>query len=1156
MTEQKPVAGRIALILVVIGLLAWAFLRERSPAKPWGMALGQDLRGGTTLRFHLDLEGARRAATVKAGEADEEVVGATLRLLETRINRYGLAEVNLTALGDARFEISVPAEVDAEAIQKVVEALGELQFRIEVRPFYEPFESRDGDRRTREQVWMGAKGAVPGPDGKPEEFGADADGFRAFKEREVARFKEFRDRGERYEPLDPRYRLVPRQRDEHAAPPSTPADFVVLEEPANKAERLGGDILSAIRASADRGGNPAVTFDVKLEYQNVFSAWTGANVGLPMAIVLNGQFDSAPIIQSPLRDQVQVTLGGGFAMGEDADARYRELLDRQKHLIATLQSGSLQVTPRFEAKSRVGPTLAGEAVRRGLLSVALAFVLVLVYMAVFYRRAGLFADVALLLNLVLLVGAMAFLKGTLTLPGIAGIVLTLGMAVDANILIFERLREELKRGRSNAQAVSEGFDRAFTTIIDSNVTTLLTAAFLYAFGTGAIQGFAVTLFIGLVASMFTAVYVVRTCFELWLRNPAAKIRFLGEARVPSISWMGMRGKLIPISVALVAASALAFVASPDRKVYDIDFTGGMKLQARFNQRLGVDDVKRALDGGVQEVRVRREGAPVGSGEMKSVRVGPFGNAEVVAVRSEGRWVELRHPLLETGGPEPLTESEQLDAFRAYVEQVFGSKLLPPWVAKRPVVFTSTTDDDPFKEVSGGLRFTIAIEDPANALSPAALEAALARMPFFTVSTDGGRREAQPASNVRRVVKVLDAGRPEGGEARLFDVGWKATQLSDPSAPAEHDPATLQSDLREFLSGAGFRQALIDGGVPRRQADDVVLADPFPVNDLVGPGVARRMRNDALLALLVSLVGIILYVAFRFRSYAMGFAAVLCLAHDVLVALGAVVLVNHLGVVDARINLGLVAAFLTIVGFSVNDTVVTFDRIRELRGKAPNVTVKMIDDAVNQTLARTIRTSLTLFLTLVVLFAVNWGQRSLLEGFSFTMLAGTIAGVYSTVAVAAPLLLFLPWFWNRIRAWRPRGWTLTWPIVGRRGLALAGVALAVTVAVGLAKGSWFLGMFFGLILVPVGATLGLFAAWAVGFAVVALVLGIALVIPWTRRKDAEAAYQEARAQIAERERLAEAKAEAAAAKAAAARAAAEQRKAAERKQRGEAGEDDE
>ena len=286
-----------------------------------------------------------------------------------------------------------------------------------------------------------------------------------------------------------------------------------------------------------------------------------------------------------------------------------------------------------------------------------------------------------------------------------------------------------------------------------------------------------------------------------------------------------------------------------------------------------------------------------------------------------------------------------------------------------------------------------------------------------------------------------------------------------------------------------------------------------MSDLIGAGVAHRLRNDAMLALLLSFVAIIVYVAFRFRSYAMGFSAVLCLVHDVLIALGFVCLVDLLGIVDAKISLGLVAAFLTIVGYSVNDTVVTFDRIRELRGKAPKITTRMIEDAVNQTFSRTIRTTSTVLLTIVVLFALNLGQRSMLEGLSFTLLVGVTSGGYSTIGVASPLLLFLPWFWAKARPYRPRAWILGW-VARKNGLAALGaLALAATVAAYFASGGkLFLAIFYGLIAAPLAVTAGAWIAWFVLFSVGCFVVSSVVVIPWSFHEDPEGAADEAHREL--------------------------------------------
>ena len=1104
---KKSLWGRWVLIAIVVGCAMWAWAAHRTDARPWGMALGQDLRGGTTLRFSLDLEAARRVNKIPVEQSDASVVADTLKVIETRVNRFGLAELNLAQIGDDKFEISIPAEVDADSIKKVVQALGELEFRIEVLPAYDAFRGDRGERRERDQVWTGATG--PAVEGETAEtFEPNAAGFEKFKGREIERWKQARERGEAYVPLDARYRVVPRE----ASGRTASTDFAVVEEPSAAEQRMSGQILTNIRAGADSHGNPrgGVHFDVKGEYQNVFHAWTGANVGLPMAILLNGEFHSAPIINSPLKDSVIVSLGGGsFMASPEQDQR---LADEQKQLVAVLQSGALKVQPVVESENTVGATLAGQAVQRGLWSTLIAFALVLAFMLIYYLVAGAFADLALVLNLVLLIGAMAFLEATLTLPGIAGIVLTLGMAVDANILVFERIREEQARGRPVARAVAEGFDRAFTTIVDSNVTTLFTAAFLYAYGTGAIKGFAVTLALGLLASMFTAVFVTRTFFETWLASGrVSKVRMLGQARPPTIGWMRLRKVFIPVSVALMVLSFVAFVASKDETVYDIDFTGGMKVQARFSAPTTVDQVKDALDEGAKDVRIPKPDALPGSGETAVVRAGPYARAEAVSVGVGDLQVEVRHPLAVsgdvTGG---LSDRAQLDAFRAYLEETLRDRLMPPWVKERPTAYVKKGDDDPKKDFDGRLRFQIAVEDPQGALTTDVVRNTLTRMPYWSYEAGASRRIKLPSDRVTRTIEVVEttpaAAAGTKRSARSFELWWKS-DLAAASTPAETNPETLLADVREYMAGPSFDDALVAAGVPSDGARLVLLADPFPVNDLIGPGVAKRMRDDALVALLLSFVAIIVYVAFRFRSYAMGFAAVLCLVHDVTIALGAVVLADHLGFVDAKINMGLVAAFLTIVGYSVNDTVVTFDRLRELRGKSPKITSGMIDDAVNQTLARTIRTTLTVFLTLVVLFAVNLGQRSLLEGISYTLLAGTAVGVYSTIGIAAPLLLFLPWFWVKIRAYRPRLFVATWPARKPWGLVLAAAAVALTIAVWLTTGEFWLGVFWGLFLLPILATVGVLFAWAIAFGIFGFIAGLALVVPWSFQEDPERALEQ-------------------------------------------------
>ena len=1121
MVEAKSLWGRWALIGFVVGAAVLAFLSKRTPEKPWGVALGQDLRGGTTLRFALDIGQAQREGRVDPAASHESIVEQTIGVIDARINRFGLSEVSIVPIrGEDKFEISLPAEIDPESIKRVVSALGQLQFRIEVLPSYPEFTAKHaGTTRTRNQVWVGAKGTDA--EGAAVEYPATPQGFDDYKAREVELWKQAHAAAKAYEPQDPRWRVVPHEsRDKDGVrveyTPTKPSDFAVLEEPADKNHRFGGEILSSVGKTSDESGNPAVSFKVALDYQKGFGDWTGENVGLPMAIVLNEEVHTAPTIQQELTTDVQVTLGGGGGL----EAR-RNLEKEQAALIAILQSGSLRVKPAIEATSFVGATLAGEAQSRGVWSTGFAFLVVLLYMVLYYFRSGLIADVALLLNLVLLVGAMAFLDAVLTLPGIAGVVLTLGMAVDANILVYERIREEQQRGRSIQKAVSEGFDRAFTTIVDSHVTTFLTAIFLYIFGAGSIKGFAVTLGIGLIASMFTSVYVTRTIFEAWIRRGKVKhIAMLGTGKAPSIHWMRMRRYFIPASIVLTVAALLVFTLLPRSTIYDIDFTGGMKLQVRLSRPTTVEEVKRALDSGPRKVRVPKDPSRGETGLLEAT-TGPYPAAEVVQVGGEGTAVEVRNALRPAGeDPAALREREQVDALKAYAEQALQGRLVPTWVREAPAVYAKKGDADPHAKYDGRLHTKIALYDPRGALTAERLRDALVqRLPYAYYGAEGRTRELRDADTISRdieVVEVPDAADAAGGtgktHVKTFEIWWKADEKGANPVPVETEPARLESDLREFLSSAKFKDFLSRSGAVLGSAEAVGLADPFPGTDLIGEGAAKKLRNDALLALLASLGAIVIYVAFRFRSYAMGFSAVIILLHDVFVALLAVCIVDWMGILDARINLGLVAAFLTIVGYSVNEVVVTFDRIRELRGSAPKITARMIEDGINQTFSRTMRTTMTVILTVIVLFVMNLNQRSMLEGLSFTLLVGITSGRYSAVGVAGPLLLFLPWFWAKARPYAPKTSVLTWP-TRKNGMWILLALIAVGATLGFVAGHRaFLAVFYGLVVVPLAATLGLWLAWLVLFSVVCFVWSSVLLIPWSFHEDPEAAADAAHREL--------------------------------------------
>ena len=1054
--EQNNIAPRALMIVAITALLVWAYTSM-------GIKFGQDLKGGTTLRFSLDIDGAKRAGLVDDQMPNEEIVAQTLEIIGERIDKYGLAEIQLTQYGDNKFLVSLPADAGTQpdAVVKVISQLGDLKFRIEVLPD-STYKARatDGPEPARMGLWKGTD----------EEF-------NTFKNEEVKVWQTARDRGEMYSPTRGEYLLVKRakvigfDRKETVPDGSEVGHFAIVESNSGQVDFDGGILTNPSVGENPNTGEPVVLYEVKNEFQNDFGRWTGANVGLPMAIILNNQYHSAPTINERLTKNVQITLGRGGSR--------KAKRDEAKALATVLQTGSLKIQPVLEAKNVMGPSLAGKSRDRGIQAILAAFALVLIFMIVYYRASGMVANVALLLNLVLLVGFMAFFQAVLTLPGIAGIVLTVGMAVDANILINERIREERRGGRSLARAVAEGYDRALSAIIDANVTSLITAIFLYNFGSGAVKGFAVTLAIGLVVSMFTAIFVTRTIMD-WLMN-AGIIKELsthGSGEPPKVKWLGLRRIFGPLSVAGIVFGIVMFMSTDKYTLYDIDFTGGYRMQAAFVEKTTPDEVTELLsetkmDVDVEVTRFNDKGDRETS--KVTVPVGPYPDAQVLSAGEDGRAIEINVQRLFHGDSQD--EEAEAKAFREYMGRLLAERLMPDWQLKPIVRYNHVPKegdaaDDPLAAYGGGITGVIAFNDPDALLSPDTLKSILKDdLPFWT-QEDGRDRAFKPAERgLTREVEVRAYPTASAGIA-AYEF-WLSSKTASGATP-EANVSMMSQRMGEYLGGKGLKTRLgkdmPEGAEKQKKLERFGLSQPFPSEDAIGSTVAERLRDDAIVALFLSLVFIIFYIALRFRSRSMGFAAVLCLFHDVAITLGLVALANTLGIVDAKLNLAMVAAFLTLVGYSVNDTVVIFDRIRENRGKRPTIDAELINASINQTLARTIRTTATFLLVCFALFGFNYGQRNVLEGFSFLLILGSIIGTYSTIAISTPLLLYLPWLWERLKGFAPK---------------------TSMVTNCLSSSATFL-------LTPLAALAWL--AWGAVFAAVAFVIGLVLFVPWSLSSD--------------------------------------------------------
>jgi SecD/SecF fusion protein len=688
------------------------------------------------------------------------------------------------------------------------------------------------------------------------------------------------------------------------------------------------------------GPGYVVTFALRDARKSDFTAFTTKHVKRLMAIIIDRKLESAPVIQETLPGRGQISGGGmgGFSREEAMT------------LVTVLRSGSLDVEIVLQEEFAIGPSLGEAAIRRGMLATGIGMGAVVLFMLFTYLFPGLVAIFALLMNLLMIMGALAFFKAQLSLPGIAGVILTVGMAVDANILVFERIREERRLGKTLIQAVKAGYDRAFVTIVDANVTTLFTAVVLYFFTTGQVRGFALTLVFGILASMFTALFVTKTIFA-WMidRGWVTEMRMPDIFGVPGLSYMKIRLPTIAISLVLVAAGVLAF-AETGREKYDIEFLGGQRVVAQVKTPLNIADVKD---------RVFRQ----------------YPDAQVISIKSDKAQQEALDLSLQSTSFQITiaaadTEEERAQVL-AFLETEFAEDL-------EPVGVVPTSPQD----LAAGMPRTFDLNlRTAEDVEKDALEADL----LTVLASMEGAGALEP-----QVVSI--------------------TRLTDLISTASIRVNAANDELfLETLDRALGEKGELD------LANDLELTSPLPMKSFVDPKTAQEHRDDAIKAVLISLVFQILYIYFRFHGASFGFAAVLALIHDVLITLGAIALVSYTGLVNVKINLPIIAAILTLIGYSMNDSIVVFDRIRENLGRARRNLSEVIDLSVNQTMGRSLRTSITTFVVVLVLFIVNYGAASsVLEGFAFVLMIGVITGTYSSIFVASPMLLFLPWHYLRGR----------------------------------------------------------------------------------------------------------------------------------------------
>ncbi|HVL14656.1 MAG TPA: protein translocase subunit SecD [Gemmata sp.] len=788
--------------------------------------------------------------------------------------------------------------------------------------------------------------------------------------------------------------------------------FVLTRTSPIDSVRVGGSVGLDARVDVDSKSSICIAFSLSGEGPEIFGNITRRNKpsnnnSRQLAILLDDRVVSSATIQSEITTQGQIT--GKFE---------RKYVER---IVQILKSGALTAELREKPVSQntIGATLGRDTIVKGTRAIGLAFVAVLVFMVFYYRFAGLVACVALFANLLLTVGFMVGVNAAFTLPGLAGLVLTLGIAVDANVLIYERLREERSKGANIATAIRNGYDRAFATIIDTHMTSIFTAIVLYAFGNDQLKGFAISLTVGLVISLFTSLYMTRLIFDYWHHKKwltdLSMLRLFGKLGFHPMKY---RRVFFSLTAALTVAGLALFLSRGDA-VLNVDFRGGTVFSAKlkdgeeraltmvdgkpgFRELLG----KQRQDDVLTATSARWENQPSGGGLEAKVYDFTIAYADKTTATVS---------LTEKPAGDTVEEMEASVVARARelpdvsVEQMFLSTDDKKYDNGKSKYFTVRTTEKQPELVRASLD-RLMREGDKTLIAGATVQKIEVNGPTATLTFSEPTSEAYLAQLLDREFKKLGAG----GERDSFklipasepqDKRYTAITVSVADNPTFEKLKPGTAPAADAANQAAAFKQILDA---TKQAFD---AAPEPQRLEVFDGqFAKDTREKAFKAILWSWVAILIYLWFRFGNWTFGLAAVLCLIHDLCFTLGAIALchylyavpgMNYLGIEDFKIDFAAVAALLTLVGYSVSDTIVVFDRIREVRGKNPKLTPEMIDESVNQTLSRTILTATTVFLVSIVLYAFGGEGVHL---FAFVMIVGVLVGTYSSIFVAAPLLL--------------------------------------------------------------------------------------------------------------------------------------------------------
>jgi SecD/SecF fusion protein len=601
--------------------------------------------------------------------------------------------------------------------------------------------------------------------------------------------------------------------------------YAIKTVPGETESKLEGDHVTDARMDYNAlNGQPEVSMKMDITGSRVWKKMTGENVGKYVAVVLDDRVYSCPIVNGEIPNG-NTSISGHFTAEEAND------------LANILKSGKLPAPAHIVQEQVVGPTLGAESIKAGMISLGVSFLVIFILMLIYYNTGGLVADISLILNLLFTVGILSALHATLTMPGIAGLVLTIGMAVDTNVIIFERIKEELTLGKSYNQAVIDGYKRSYSPVLDGHVTTLITAIILFIFGLGPVLGFATTQIIGILLSLFCGILVSRLITDMYTKRERHFKYFTGLSksifRKAHFKFVEARKYAYVISVIVVIMGIASFFHGFD---YGVEFAGGRSYTIKFDQPHQVSEVREKLK---------------------------------------------------------------------------------PYFGEYPVVKTIGTDNQ------------------------------------LNITT--------------------------------------SYLIKEPGQGVEHK---VQTRLLEGLTQAHL--------LPDGTTFDVFSSKYLQSSQTVLPTISDDLVAGAKWATILSLIAISFYILLRFRKWQYSLGTVLALLHDVCVTLAVFSFFRGIVPFALEIDQHFIAAILTVIGFSMNDTVIVFDRIREYFRKSPKESkTSIINRAINDTLSRTIMTSLCVFLTILILFLFG-GEVT--RGFAFAMLIGVFTGTYSSIFVAAPILV--------------------------------------------------------------------------------------------------------------------------------------------------------